>query len=318
MADTEEVFISELIQTIIEATEENSVSNGMVGRILEFLNERRKALAQDLDTIKGDGSSGGTGGVSLSEGTVKTIEWTELDLMGLTSTAALRTLVRRGQPLLYAVTKDGYQIGSLTLFSPDGHVVTQVLVSHSSGVGADLLNAHIDGEISICYRVCPMTSTAATLTGVDRYAWGPWIKYGSDPKDIPVWHPDISEDGTLSWTLSTSDISPEMVNVIGPTGATGATGPEPYVVEVFSDTGDKLKNGQGSAQLSARVLRGGEVIEDADTEDKQFTYIWIKYDKDGNLSNWLGTTSSRKTGNPITVTAEEIEEKATFRCTVTG
>ena len=91
---------------------------------------------------------------------------------------------------------------------------------------------------------------------------------------------------------------------------------DPYSVEIFSPTGLQIKNGQGSTTLCARVYRGTEKIEDEATATKKFTYTWTKFDKNGNKSNFAGTTSAQKTGNPLIVSATDIDQKATFYCEV--
>lgn len=93
---------------------------------------------------------------------------------------------------------------------------------------------------------------------------------------------------------------------------------DPYTVDVISTTGDKIVNGQGNTQLMARVYRGATKIEDETTpqSSRKFTCTWFKYDKNGNKANWAGTASNVKTGNPITVAANEIDQKATFFCEV--
>lgn len=91
---------------------------------------------------------------------------------------------------------------------------------------------------------------------------------------------------------------------------------DPYSVEIFSPTGLQIKNGQGSTTLCARVYRGTEKIEDEATATKKFTYTWTKFDKNGTKSNFAGTTSAQKTGNPLVVAATDIDSKATFYCEV--
>ena len=91
---------------------------------------------------------------------------------------------------------------------------------------------------------------------------------------------------------------------------------DPYSVELFSPTGLQIKNGQGSTMLCARVYRGTEKIEDEATVTKKFTYTWTKFDKNGTKSNFAGTTSAQKTGNPLVVAATDIDSKATFYCEV--
>lgn len=91
---------------------------------------------------------------------------------------------------------------------------------------------------------------------------------------------------------------------------------DPYTVEVVSTTGDKIVNGQGSTTLMARIYRGTEKIEDETTSQKKFTTTWYKFDKNGAKSNFVGTSSNQKQGNPLVVDAKDIDQKATFFCEV--
>lgn len=94
---------------------------------------------------------------------------------------------------------------------------------------------------------------------------------------------------------------------------------DPYQVEVGSTTGDKIVNGTGFTSVFARVYRSGELVESETTENasRKFTYTWTKHDKNGAVSNWSGTSSSTKTGNPITVLAADVSVKCTIFCEVT-
>lgn len=98
---------------------------------------------------------------------------------------------------------------------------------------------------------------------------------------------------------------------------------DPYTVEVFSSTGDKILNGSGSTVITARVWRNGTKIEDESTSSKQFTYTWHKFDSSGNAATWTqtytgATVSSDKLTlsgsglNQLTIPAAEISTKATF------
>ena len=93
---------------------------------------------------------------------------------------------------------------------------------------------------------------------------------------------------------------------------------DPYTLELFCPTGDKIVNGTGSTKINARVWQGGNKIEDENTapSSHKFNYRWMKLDKDGKAQNWSGTTSNVKTGNPITVLAEEVNTKTTIICEI--
>ena len=94
---------------------------------------------------------------------------------------------------------------------------------------------------------------------------------------------------------------------------------DPYTVELYCPTGDKIVNGTGSTTVNARVWQGGNKIEDEATPEssRKFVCTWTKFDKDGRAQNWNGTTSNVKTGNPITVAAAEVNTKTTIVCEIT-
>lgn len=94
---------------------------------------------------------------------------------------------------------------------------------------------------------------------------------------------------------------------------------DPYVVVVRSTTGDKIVNGQGSTEVFAEVWLDGTKIEDKNTAEasRQFVYTWTKYNNNGVATNWDGTSSPTKTGNPITVKADDVDVRSTIWCEVT-
>lgn len=76
------------------------------------------------------------------------------------------------------------------------------------------------------------------------------------------------------------------------------------LITIESSTGDVFKNGVGSTDLTATVfLTGNQVDETGDF----YSYYWKKYDKQGIPISGYG-----KAGKTITVTAAEIDEKASF------
>lgn len=99
---------------------------------------------------------------------------------------------------------------------------------------------------------------------------------------------------------------------------------DPYVVEVYSLTGDKIVNGAQSTELFARVWKDGKVVEDgaqikADSSHaSSFTYKWTKYNASGVATNWNGTSSavSVSTKPYVTVAAADVSGRGTFTCEV--
>ena len=101
---------------------------------------------------------------------------------------------------------------------------------------------------------------------------------------------------------------------------------DPYVVEVYSLTGDKIVNGSQGTELFARVWRDGNVVEDgaavkADTSHTtKFTYTWTKYNANGVATNWNGKSSavSESVLPYVTVSKDDVSVLATFTCEVSS
>jgi hypothetical protein len=98
---------------------------------------------------------------------------------------------------------------------------------------------------------------------------------------------------------------------------------DPYMIEVYSLTGDKIVNGAQSTELFARVWKDGKVVEDgalikAESSTPSFTYKWTKYNANGVATNWNGTSSAEnETKKPyVTVAAADVSGRGTFTCEV--
>lgn len=89
---------------------------------------------------------------------------------------------------------------------------------------------------------------------------------------------------------------------------------DPYHVEVYSTTGDKILNGKGSTTLTAKVWQAGTCFDDADANAK-FNFQWKKYSAAGVQDTSWGTEGI-KTGSTLTVEASEVTQKATFVCEI--
>lgn len=80
------------------------------------------------------------------------------------------------------------------------------------------------------------------------------------------------------------------------------------IVSINSTAGNIFKNAQGSTELTARTFVSGA---ERDEEGTLYDYQWMRFDKDGNHD-----TSFYAEGKTITVTANDIDEKATYRVLV--
>ena len=98
---------------------------------------------------------------------------------------------------------------------------------------------------------------------------------------------------------------------------------DPYVVEVYSLTGDKIVNGAQSTELFARVWKDGKVVEDGATvkgngTTPSFSYKWTKYNANGVATNWNGTSDTINVSRTpyVTVAADDVKGRGTFTCEV--
>lgn len=123
---------------------------------------------------------------------------------------------------------------------------------------------------------------------------------------------DVLNFQTFRCTLTDTETSEDFSSIVTFMDAT-----DPYTVEVFSNTGDKILNGSGDTTVSARVWRSGTVVEEPGATSPQFNYTWTKHNANGVVTNWSGTSSATKTGNPITVYAADVDVRCTIHCEVT-
>ena len=91
---------------------------------------------------------------------------------------------------------------------------------------------------------------------------------------------------------------------------------DPYVVELYCPTGDKILNGKGLTTVYARVWQGGVKIEDESTPEnaRMFTYKWTKFGATGAAENWSRLSTNTKEGNPLVVAASDVNSKTTLYC----
>ncbi|KSU63639.1 hypothetical protein AS034_05170 [[Bacillus] enclensis] len=76
------------------------------------------------------------------------------------------------------------------------------------------------------------------------------------------------------------------------------------VTTVVSSAGEVFKNGSGTTTLKARVFLSGQEV---DEDGANYTYVWNKRDKDG-----FPVSGFNYSGKDLTVSAADIDEKATF------
>src|SRR5699024_5064694 len=80
------------------------------------------------------------------------------------------------------------------------------------------------------------------------------------------------------------------------------------IATVVSSGGDVFKNGIGTTQLTAKTFVNGHEV---DEDGERYDYQWIKFDKDSKQVDGF-----IETGKTVNVTANDIDEKATYRVLV--
>lgn len=176
-----------------------------------------------------------------------------------------------------------------------------------------------------------LTATASVYRGTTQDTSGTTYKWEKLDTSTATWSDVTSKmstatDNTSTLTVGIDDVlNYQTFRVTATDGDNTAQAlvtfedkTDPYEVELVCPTGDKIVNGTGSTTVNARVYRRSskEYVETESTSSKQFTYTWTKYNKSGVATNWSGTSSTTKTGNPITVLAADVDTKCTIYCVV--
>lgn len=87
-----------------------------------------------------------------------------------------------------------------------------------------------------------------------------------------------------------------------------------YKVEISSSNGNIFKNGAITTVLTAKVYKGKEDI--TDTLDNT-AFVWRKFDKNG-MESTAWRNAHLGMGKSITITHEDVQEKATISCDIEG
>lgn len=211
-------------------------------------------------------------------------------------------------------------------------VVAEETINYVEGVGAlfqvivttpkgDTFNqSHKDDltAVATCYRGGTVDSDGITYTW-EALKGGTWDKVtsGASAGALTVKADDVDSFQTFRVTATDSGSG-----VGGKATASALVTfrdmTDPYRIELLMAQGNVIKNGTGSVSIEAQVWQGSDKLEDASTASasRVFTYTWTKYNAAGTVTNWNGTTSPTKTGNPITVSAADVSQKTTIVCEI--
>ena len=94
----------------------------------------------------------------------------------------------------------------------------------------------------------------------------------------------------------------------GATGATGKTGDPGYMIVIEPSNGTMFKTKGATTVLRCRIFQGGTEIDSAGSK----TYAWSRKLKDGTTDS-----SFSASGKQITVSTDNVDDRATYTCTVT-
>lgn len=221
--------------------------------------------------------------------------------------------------IIIPVISDGVDSVMLEINTPQGNIITKPLVG--SGTPVSLVPTMREGGREV------------TPTG------GTWVRQISGG-----WSPALvttATQATDGYTLvgTTLTVYPEFVDSYEAFKFTGTykgttytsiaaviDQTDPYQVNVYSTTGDKIRNGVGSTVLVADLIQDGEVVNPDPAVSQGLTYTWTKYNADGSVDSAFNaatyiavnpaTSAKYPTAKRLEIPASQINGKASFFCTI--
>lgn len=238
-------------------------------------------------------------------GSVKNIEWT----CKYTDPETLATTTCIGYKTI-SLAKSGGALQTVQIETPDGNTFDSTNNTKKLHAVAKFFRGNVqDTSVKLTWEVLNISA-------------GAWSEVTSGVTTIGgVSTLDVSANDVLNF---------QTFRCIAKDGADTASAivtffdaSDPYMIEVYSLTGDKIVNGAQSTELFARVWKDGKVVEDgagikADSSTPSFTYKWTKYNANGVATNWDGTTSpvNVSTKPYVTVANADVKGRSTFNCEV--
>lgn len=239
-------------------------------------------------------------------GSVKNIEWT----CKYTDPETLATTTCIGYKTI-SLAKSGGALQTVQIETPDGNTFDSTNNTKKLHAVAKFFRGNVqDTSVKLTWEVLNISA-------------GAWSEVTSGVTTIGgVSTLDVSANDVLNFQTfrCTAKDGADTASAI----VTFFDASDPYMIEVYSLTGDKIVNGAQSTELFARVWKDGKVVEDgaavkADSSHaSSFTYKWTKYNASGVATNWNGTTSpvNASTKPYVTVANEDVKGRGTFTCEV--
>lgn len=238
-------------------------------------------------------------------GSVKNIEWT----CKYTDPETLATTTCIGYKTI-SLAKSGGALQTVQIETPDGNTFDSTNNTKKLRAVAKFFRGNVqDTSVKLTWEVLNISA-------------GAWSEVTSGVTTVGgVSTLDVSANDVLNFQTfrCTAKDGADTASAI----VTFFDASDPYMIEVYSLTGDKIVNGAQSTELFARVWKDGKVVEDgaqikADSSTPSFTYRWTKYNANGVATNWDGTSSSVNVSTKpyVTVANGDVKGRGTFTCEV--
>lgn len=241
-------------------------------------------------------------------GSVKNIEWA----CTYTDPETKATTECRGY-LTISLAKSGGALQTVQIETPDGNTFDSTNSSKPLRAVAKFFRGNVQDTT--------LTSMTWEVLNISAGTWGA-VAAGNVTTSGGVSTLNVNADDVLNFQTFRCTVKDgaDTANAI----ITFFDASDPYVVEVYSLTGDKIVNGAQSTELFARLWKDGKVVEDgtavkADSAHAcKYQYKWTKYDSNGVATNWSGTSSpvNASTKPYVTVANADVAVRGTFTCEV--
>lgn len=241
-------------------------------------------------------------------GSVKNIEWA----CTYTDPETKATTECRGY-LTISLAKSGGALQTVQIETPDGNTFDSTNNSKPLRAVAKFFRGNVQDTT--------MTSMTWEVLNISAGTWSA-VAAGNVTTSGGVSTLNVNADDVLNFQTFRCTVKDgaDTANAI----VTFFDASDPYVVEVYSLTGDKIVNGAQSTELFARLWKDGKMVEDgaavkADSAHAcQFQYKWTKYNSSGVATNWSGTTSpvNASTKPYVMVANADVAVRGTFTCEV--
>ena len=185
-----------------------------------------------------------------------------------------------------------------------------------SGYGIMSQNVYLTGDLLIRSTSTKASDLIVSTVNV-YYQNGSMTVAPAKPADINNlngWSEEMPEyrKGMFIWQCSVIRRANGNVEISDPFCISGKDGEDTVNVEIYTDNGNVILNGQGEITLTARVYRGSDDITDSISPayfSWERTSTYPQGDENWNLRH-------KGCGNVITVTKDDITVRANFDCIV--